>query len=484
VAQEEAQYSVQQQIQERAALVQRVQQLEAYKQQLADQRDQTLRVLGEQVRAAGLKAGIEETALNTMVGMIYSSGSERLKGEYTIAQETLKIEKSIAEGKLNSAQEQIDALLLIQKAAAGNAEAAAAEAKKELDAFKIEMPALPAIDTSQFAASVPAAASAAGAAGAAASNPLAEKFTSALGTITTAIDSRKGTVKLLGLTCRKVAGRSRKGQNVQSHSHCLMEESAKEMSAKDAKTAEKISKAMDRTLGAFAKFAQVADIFKTTSVTDAEMAAWLGQYKRVVGFMLAAIQELEIMYGGYENVKNLYKSAKRFKTLLDSVLIELSVVKVVNLPDLNVWKQQIISVVSTAVDTVSTITAMIGATNLKKAAADASTISTLIGVANSDLGGMKLGALPDLTTWKQQFGARAPAFEEMAEPGQHRLDPDYARAEIAPKLQTLLSACRRYSIRSSLPRPRGLRSASRSIPQAQTAFQIATPAHALTLARN
>jgi hypothetical protein len=140
--------------------------------QLADQRDQTLRVLGEQVREAGLKAGIEETALNTMVGMIYSSGSERLKGEYTIAQETLKIEKSIAEGKLNSAQEQIDALLLIQKAAAGNAEAAAAEAKKELDAFKIEMPALPAIDTSQFAASVPAAASAAGAAGAAASKPI------------------------------------------------------------------------------------------------------------------------------------------------------------------------------------------------------------------------------------------------------------------------------------------------------------------------
>jgi len=255
-----------------------------------------------------------------------------------------------------------------------------------------------------------------------------------------------------------------------------MEESAKEMSAKDAKTAEKISKAMDRTLGAFAKFAQVADIFKTTSVTDAEMAAWLGQYKRVVGFMLAAIQELEIMYGGYENVKNLYKSAKRFKTLLDSVLIELSVVKVVNLPDLNVWKQQIISVVSTAVDTVSTITAMIGATNLKKAAADASTISTLIGVANSDLGGMKLGALPDLTTWKQQFVALVRAAVEAMAEAEVSIGsiPITRAAEIAPKLQTLMSAVSQGFDQIKPAEAEGFEERiTLYFQQAQTAFQIA-----------
>lgn len=444
VALEEAQYQQQQQIQERALLVQRVQALQAYQQQLQDQQDATLRALALSVQEATQKAGLEAASQKAMLEMIYGAGSAALQAEYGFAQDRLSIEKDLAEGRLTSAEAQIKAILAVQNAEKGNAAAALEQAKSALAGFKIEAPKLPAIDTTQFAASVPAAASAGAAAGSAASKPMTEKFSSVLGDVNQGIDlAEQALIKLLSFSLPEgwKDGVAQLREFATTMVSTLQNVTAK-LTLTQMKTAKELGSALSKVVGSFTQFAQLGQLLKGEPISDAEIMAWLDQYKRVMTYIATAVVDLETYFGGYDRTKEIYKSAKRFKTMLDSTLIELSAVKVVQLPDLNVWKNQIMSVITAAFETVTAIRDRIGATNLKRAAADVSVLKSLIELTGSDLAAMKLGVLPDLKAWGDQFvaviGAAVTAINRAnVEIGSLQIK---GAADVGPKLKTILDS--------------------------------------------
>jgi hypothetical protein len=444
VGQEEASYGMQQQIQERALLVQRVQALQAYQAQLQDQQDATLRSLALSVQKAGQEAGLEAATQDALLKMIYGAGSDRLQAEYQMAQDSLAIEKSLAEGKVTSAQAQIEAILAVQQAAIGNAAAAKDAAAAALANFQIKAPVLPPINTSAFTASVPAAASAAGAAGTAASKPMTEKFTSVLGDVNQGIDlAEQALIKLLSFSLPEgwKDGVAQLREFATTMVSTLQSVTA-HLTLSQMKVSKELGSALSKVVGSFTQFAQLGQLLKGDPISDAEIMAWLDQYKRVMTYVATAVVDLETFFGGYEKTKEIYKSAKRFKTMLDSTLIELSAIKIVQLPDLNVWKNQIMAVITAAFETVTAIRDRIGAFNLKRAAADVAVLKSLIELTGSNLGGMKLGVLPDLKTWGDQFvaviGAAVTAINRASvEIGSLQIK---GAADVGPKLKSIIDS--------------------------------------------
>jgi hypothetical protein len=444
IAQEQAQYDAEGQIQERALLVQRVQALQAYQAQLQDQQDATLRSLALSVEKAGQEAGLEAATQDALLKMIYGAGSDRLQAEYQMAQDSLAIEKSLAEGKVTSAQAQIEAILAVQQAAIGNAAAAKDAAAAALANFQIKAPVLPPINTAAFTASVPAAASAAGAAGTAASKPMTEKFASVLGDVNQGIDlAEQALIKLLSFSLPEgwKDGVSQLREFATTMVSTLQSVTA-HLTLSQMKVSKELGSALSKVVGSFTQFAQLGQLLKGDPISDAEIMMWLDQYKRVMTYIATAVVDLETFFGGYEKTKEIYKSAKRFKTMLDSTLIELSAIKIVQLPDLNVWKNQIMSVITAAFETVTAIRDRIGATNLKRAAADVAVLKNLIELTGSNLSGMKLGVLPDLKTWGDQFvaviGAAVTAINRAnVEIGSLQIK---GAADVGPKLKTIIDS--------------------------------------------
>lgn len=149
----EAQYQLDRQLQQRSYILQQIDRLRAYSQELVEMRDQTLRTLQEQVKAEAAKRGISQAAMNQMLRDIAASGSAALQLETAAYIARADAYTEFWKGNVTATGAAVQAIQAIV-AQQTTAEDAATALERQLAGLENELlnnlPALPPIDTSAW----------------------------------------------------------------------------------------------------------------------------------------------------------------------------------------------------------------------------------------------------------------------------------------------------------------------------------------------
>jgi hypothetical protein len=159
-----AQYATQQQLQQRNYLIQQIQAKRAYLVELSEMRDQTLRVLQQQIIAEGAKRGMSQAAINQSLIDIAKLGSDALQIETYSNIDRAEAIKDYWTGALTLTGAGVQAIKNIIAEQLTTEEAAAA-LEGQLKALEkkllANLPALPPLDTTTWADSISTGATAA-----------------------------------------------------------------------------------------------------------------------------------------------------------------------------------------------------------------------------------------------------------------------------------------------------------------------------------
>ena len=192
-----AQYAIQQALQERNYLIQQIQQKRAYIQELVTMRDQTLRVLQEQVKADAIKRGLEQAAINQMMIDIARSGSATLQLETQTYIARAQATSDYWKGTITATGAAVEAIKDIVSQEM-TAETAAAAMDAQLSALENQLlanlPALPPIDTGAWDTSLDDAGGAVQEVGESATRTLADVTGDIQNAVASAMDAIKGLV--------------------------------------------------------------------------------------------------------------------------------------------------------------------------------------------------------------------------------------------------------------------------------------------------
>jgi hypothetical protein len=152
-----AQYATQQQLQQRNYLIQQIQAKRAYLVELATMRDQTLRVLQQQIAAEGAKRGMSQTAINQALQDIAKLGSDALQIETNSNIDRAQANTDFWKGTVTATGAGVKAIKDIIKGQL-TTEQAAAQLDSQLKALEKQLlgnlPALPPLDTSAWSDSI------------------------------------------------------------------------------------------------------------------------------------------------------------------------------------------------------------------------------------------------------------------------------------------------------------------------------------------
>ncbi|HUW11707.1 MAG TPA: hypothetical protein VM537_18395, partial [Anaerolineae bacterium] len=393
-AQAANQYNIQGQLQERALLQQRVTQQTAYVQQLQDQQDQVLRTLALEMQKAEGWAGISAEEQNTLLSIVYSGGSDRLKAEFQNAQDLLGIEKSLAEGKVQSAQAQVEAILAIQKAQQGEAASALADLKNKLAGFKVALPPLPPIDVSQVSKS-------AGAAMGGAAKKTEESATRTLKSVTEDISKTVDiATSVLGkLTDIQVPESARQGiqqlADFIRETTAVMYAVAGDVDAHTSKMASKMSKALALITDSFIQFVQAGQLFERRPDMG-NIGAWFDVYILLGNRMMLAVAQLEASLGGSNAAKKTIQNAKRWSEFFKTVATFLQRIGETRFVDLAVWQAQVQGVVELMMQTIEYLQTQFGAARIQKASELTEPLVKMAELMSIDLERVKATRMPNL----------------------------------------------------------------------------------------
>jgi len=139
-------YSIQEQLQQRSLIIQKIQQQKAYIDQLKEQSDQVRRTLALKLTESEGFVKLTAAEQKALLDTIYEGGSKRLQMEREIGERSVEISKLVAQGNVNAAAAQVRAILALQKADIASAEATMKALQNQLANFKVQLPPLPTLD--------------------------------------------------------------------------------------------------------------------------------------------------------------------------------------------------------------------------------------------------------------------------------------------------------------------------------------------------
>lgn len=146
----EANYNIQQQLQERALIQQEIQQVQSYIAQLQMQRDAVIESLKLAILKAQEEGKIDQATAQAAIEIAMAQASEKLRAEYEYATQSLALAQDWATGQIDARKMVMESIKALQDAEA-NATAALDSLQARLSNYKITLPPLPALDMRQIA---------------------------------------------------------------------------------------------------------------------------------------------------------------------------------------------------------------------------------------------------------------------------------------------------------------------------------------------
>jgi hypothetical protein len=182
----EYQYGVDEQLNERTLLIQKIAKVKAYIEELTNQADHIRRELALKLTESQSFAKLEAETQRTLLEIVNIGGSEKLKQEAFFAEEAVRISKEYNIEKVSDAKAAAEAILALGQGQINEAQATMDTLQAELSAFKVDLPPLPSYDA--LAISSAAGGGIGGAGGAAsAARAVTEPATKALSDVTSQI---------------------------------------------------------------------------------------------------------------------------------------------------------------------------------------------------------------------------------------------------------------------------------------------------------
>lgn len=399
----ERSYKIQQQLQERSMLQAQAQRAAAYVIELQQMRDQTLRVMAEEMIKWAAQDESRAGALNQGLTAIANAGSEQLRVEILAKEASINASQLWADKTLD-AQQAVAQGLAILATAEKDAAGAAEKLKKEAAAFKVELPPMPKLDISAITGAGPSIKSAA----ARATEPATAKLVDVVEDINKGIDLALDAISKMAdfeLPVGVEAGFAALNDflvTVFSMLHRSMEGIDRDTSKLYKRMAKSISKIID----SFQIFMSLESMFETRPNVES-IRLWAEGFEQLVRHILDAAQRvLDDLGGGkrgYENVKLLQKVTRKMQKMLEATAIDFEKLSVQELPDMQVWKAQIIEVTWEVFQTVQDLRKLIKDRDLADAASKVDLLKKLVELVNVDFSEMSVVKLPDLDSWKTMF---------------------------------------------------------------------------------
>jgi len=151
----------------------------------------------------------------------------------------------------------------------------------------------------------------------------------------------------------------------------------KGIDAGEAKVMKTVSKVVKEVIGSFERILDLQErMGGTPGQLPEKIAEWLSGFTTVVRKIIDAIGTLNDAIG-YKRIKELDKTATRFRRMIEAVMVDFTAIKNVDLPDMDAWSANIVRVGVAMVNALTTLVATTGQSSLKLAARFADIVKTI-----------------------------------------------------------------------------------------------------------
>jgi len=180
-----------------------------------------------------------------------------------------------------------------------------------------------------------------------------------------------------------------------------MEGLAKGLDKGEAKVLKKVSSALDNLFGAFKNLMDMGGLGNLPDI--GAVKGWAAQFVEIAQVLVSAVSEVQAQFGR-RRIHKAKVDARKIGQIIERMSVDMSKIKVVDLPDLQEWKTQMIAVtriVGETIDKIHRDGRLRGLVN--RAAEWVEPIANMLSFVNISFEDMTLASsLPDLETWSAQ----------------------------------------------------------------------------------
>lgn len=392
------QYDTDAQLAERARLVQLADLARAHVQELQMRQDQARLTLLTEMQKSDQWKALTAAEQQEIVAQVYMGGSTRLQKEAEFAQQSLIIQQTMTGKRLGVVKQEVDALAALQTGQVDKAKAALDAAEANLANFNIDLPPLPALDSSAFAKST------GGVSGAV--KGTAESATRTMSSVVDDIDKTVNTAlgmlyKLTDLqipdTAQEALGKL--GEFIKAQVGFVY---SLQIDLKNTKPLEKISKALSLLMDAFVQFISIGSRMSASPPTM-NMDAYVQFFNQFGMQMIEMTRMLEQSLGSSNTFKKTIQNAKRVGEFFKTIATFFERIGGTRMPDMTAWSVQLETAIYAVMQITEGIIRDFGAGNIQKAAEMAAPLEQLAGLLQVEFAALKKINLRGISTWKRDF---------------------------------------------------------------------------------
>ena len=156
----------------------------------------------------------------------------------------------------------------------------------------------------------------------------------------------------------------------------------------EAQVIKKLSKAIGRIVNAFSQLVELQKGFGLAGGQLPNIGPFLDQFELTIRTLFWRIEGL-IEEFGEKRIKKVRKSAKRLREIIQAVMIDMSGIALVELPDMNQWRDQIIALTRAVMQALGHLAFEFGEKGLEAAAVWAGSVRDILGLVKPAVDALK-----------------------------------------------------------------------------------------------
>ncbi len=155
-----------------------------------------------------------------------------------------------------------------------------------------------------------------------------------------------------------------------------------------AQVIKKLSKAIGRIVNAFSQLVELQKGFGLAGGQLPDIGPFLDQFELTIRTLFWRIEGL-IEEFGEKRIKRVRKSAKRLREIIQAVMFDMSGIALVNLPDMGMWRDQVIALTRAVMQALGHLAFEFGEKGLEAAAGWAKSVQAILGLVKPGVDALK-----------------------------------------------------------------------------------------------